>query len=285
MLPVWTPFWSIGYHDALLRLVDAEFTAMGLWHAFGVTGSVSVTIADRDTVLDLRALAQRVASRPLRDWPELVREEVSRHVTAERAAVRFCQRVPSLDHARPLLALRLVGDTTPAAGRRGLAPDLAAELVYELPAGPTPVPEAHLTAWGAQVDAAFSAAEHNTRVQVRGALARAREIRNHYDVVIDASPYTASTVLCMDELAGPVTPYGVLFGVPSRHELVAHVVTNPDSAAVVLRDLPAGLRHRHARAAAPLSPRLYRWHAGQVHVLPPDTDAADLAGELAHSAG
>lgn len=280
MLPVWTPFWSIGFHRELLKLVDAELTATGLRHRFDPAGAVRVHVGDQETRLDLRALAHATATRPLREWPELVGDAVSRHVAAAQAAARFCARPPSVGDAGPLLALVLSDDSTPSAGRRPLADGLAVELAYDLPAGITPVPEHHLASWGAQADELWAAAADNTGIRVRAVLSAGREARGGYDVVAHPSPFTASTVLCMAELAGPVTPYGVLFGVPSRFELVAHVITAAEPAAQALRDLPAGICRRHARVAAPISARLYWWRAGQVVAVSPGTDAAELTSEL-----
>ncbi|HEY9473125.1 MAG TPA: hypothetical protein VIS06_04650 [Mycobacteriales bacterium] len=280
VLPVWTPFWSVGYHRELLRLVHAELTATGLRHSLDTAGTVRIQMGGRDTLLDVRALAHTCAVRALREWPDLVREETTRRVAAAQAAARFCEHPPPVAQAGALLALVLTSDTTPAAGRRVLAEGLAAELVYDLPSGTTAVPDGHLRSWGTHTDALWSTADDNTRTRVR-VVSPAARLRGHYDVLAHGSPFTASTVLCMDELAGPVTPYGVLFGIPSRHELVAHVITDPDIAAQALRDLPNWMRRRHARAPAPLSPRLYRWHAGQVAAVPPDADVADLIGDPA----
>lgn len=282
LLPVWTPFWSIGYHRELLRLVHAELTATGLPHSFHPAGMVQTRVDGQDSTLDLRALAHTCAGRALRDWPDLIREEIARQVAAARAAARFCASPPPAAQAGALLAQVLTRNPTPSTGRRVLAEGLAVDLVYDLPTGTTPVPEAHLRSWGADTDTLWSRAGDNTRARVH-AVAAAAELRGHYDVLAHGSPFAASTVLCMDELAGPVTPYGVLFGVPSQHELVAHVVTDPDTAARALRDLPTWIRRRYDRAPAPLSPRLYHWHTGQVTAVPPNSTVADLAVDLARS--
>lgn len=280
MLPVWSPFWSIGFHRALLGLVHAELAATGLRHSFDAAGTATVRASGRDTLLDLRALTHAVAARPLREWPDLVADEVTRHVAAAQAAARFCAQPPSAGDAVGLLAVTLCADTTPRPGRRVLAEGLAADLAYDLPTGVTAVPEQHLASWGDDPDGLWAAATNNTRIRVRAVLAQSGQQYGSYDVVAHPSPFTASVVLCMDELAGPVTPYGVVFGAPSRCELVAHVVTAPDPAAEALRDLPDGIRRRHARVAAPLSPRLYCWRDGQVTAVPPGADAAELTGDL-----
>lgn len=281
LLPVWTPFSWIDFHRDFLRLVDRELAATGLPRSLAVEGVAVVTVGDRDTVMDLRGLAQSVAPTPLREWPAAIREAVRQHVAAEQAAGRFLEHPPSAADAGPLLALRLIsaapalgigaeqasqahetsrtGDADRSPVRRPVTEDLAMELVYDLPTTAVAVPASHVTAWGGDADALFDLALTNTRSRVRAVVAQAGTMRRSYDVLRHASPFTASALLCLDELVGPLTPFGVLVAVPSRHELVAHVITDSDRLAQALADLPAGVRRRHARVAVPLSPRLYSW--------------------------
>jgi hypothetical protein len=85
------------------------------------------------------------------------------------------------------------------------------------------------------------------------------------------SPYTATKVLGFEHLVGfvlPAAPHGVVFGVPHRHAIVAHVVRDLDAVKAVssLAALIAANATDNAPGGA-LSTSLYYWHEGMIDVV------------------
>lgn len=275
VLPVWASFSSVDYYHQLLRQVSTDLDKRGLNHLVNGADAVTVTIEDLPARLDLRALAAVVAAQPVREWERLIGEQVDQMVARARSAVQFTREARPLEEVRTLLALRMVNESSPTATTWPLAGTLAARLAYALPETVADVPEDHPGRWDLDRAALHALALANTRTLVRPIVAESHETQRRYDVLANANPLAASVLLCMDEIVGPLTPYGVLVGVPSVHEMVAHVITNADGAHETLEELPTALGRRFARVPEPLSDQVYWWRAGEVMGVPVVEDRAE----------
>ena len=157
---------------------------------------------------------------------------------------------------------------------RGLewAPGVRQVVVVDTPQTVQVVPPAALEEY-APLGPWFDRGLVNLRTQLDTESFELREITREgarFSCLLGDSVYTASLALLLPEVvqryaATSPTEKGVLFAIPSRHQLAFHVIDAPAAALGALMVLPQFAAAGFLEGSGPVSPSVYWWHEGQVH--------------------
>ncbi len=174
---------------------------------------------------------------------------------------------------------------TPPADVVEFAPGIVRHLVLDLPDSVETVP-AQVLLDKAPILALREAAEANTRAVLDEAwqVDHAGEGAGAVHLIVGESLFTATLALYLPELVTRIAhdadlDAGIIFAVPSRHQLGLHV---PVDAAAVRDILPALSRyasHGYDEGAGPISPQLYYWHDDTISVLS-STDTSSSSASI-----
>lgn len=267
-------FMTVDEADEVRRLALAALAELGI-EAEADGGDVRT--ADGSSIGLWNVATICGAARDRGEWPELVRDHVQELVTAVTPVAPEDMDAAQM---RAAVRLRLAEESyvrgmpeTPAACEV-VAPGLVRHLVLETEHAVVPVTE-DVVARVLPVTEAVAAAETNTTTLLDGLDLEsetfgegARAVR----VVFSPSPFTATGALDLPRMLRRVDPdadltRGVVFAVPTRHQIVVHVPTEPDA----VRDvLPVMLRFAgtaYDEGAGPIGPELYTWQDGRIDAL------------------
>lgn len=262
--------------ERLANIVDeVQVIAMLRFSAHGVPVSVVEGTTGMDTVLvsaqgsqyPLHSLIARALEGDLDDVMGLVTSHVDGLVAAEAEPdVDQLSDAEWLELARVRLMPVEAATTVGAQYARRVTDDFAVMLCLDYPSHITYLSDESLNGKDPiELAAAGLAAVMAEPVEA------VEQIEPGIWLLQGSSPYTATKVLGLEHLVDsvlPAAPHGVLFGVPHRHAIVAHVVRGMDAVEGV-SSLSALVR-ANATDSAPggaLSTSLYFWHEGVIDVV------------------
>ena len=256
--------------DRIIDLVSARFVSSGVAVevAEGTAGIDTILLAADGTQYPLYNIITRALALP-RDSAEY-HEAIDGHVKGLVAAIGNPVH-SSLSEAefeavvRVRLAHESIRQMLPLSYARPFAGDLIVALCLDTPTTVEYVSDETLE--GRDVERLYQVGLANALAEP---LLGVQEVAPGVVVLEGESFFTASKAVDFEQLLGsvlPASPYGVVFGVPHRHLIVAHVLSGPESITAIgsvaqLTAMQAG----EGAPGGPLSAHLYYWHDGDVEV-------------------
>ncbi|MFP5318964.1 MAG: hypothetical protein ACLGI2_11815 [Acidimicrobiia bacterium] len=220
-------------------------------------------------VVGLGNLWQLCLAAPPRRWPGLVERFLD-------SVLPGLEPPPDedLEAVRPALRVRVVPDdpeegrTRPPLAARPVAEGLRAVLAVDRPTMVELVPAARLARWPASEDELFEQAYANVRADRRPAVSVAPvEDGVLLTRIGGESFYTATWAFWLPELLGPLPPAGVLLGLPTRHDLIAHPIAGVGAVGAI-QPMSTVIAQAHRAGPGSLSPHLFWWRDGSLRRLP-----------------
>ncbi|MEY9857902.1 tetratricopeptide (TPR) repeat protein [Catenulispora sp. GAS73] len=254
----------------LHELVRAAFAADGLEVAF--KGQIAIDGAGRLFWLP-SLVADCVRTLPdTESWPVLVRERVAGMVRSISTLSRL--EAHGLEHAHStlipiLLDESVFDDPGRVAHAQVVVPGIRLFTALNLPEG------VHVLSASGEADLGGSpvvrqrAMENLAKLEFRGRHLVQSEDGGRFHLLIDASPYTASLVSVLSQLAAaltgrPLPPEGALVAVPTRQHLLVHPLEDLSVFAASLNAMGQSAQTFYDQADDPLSPSVYWWRPRKV---------------------
>lgn len=276
-VPAWSPLPDTASHSEFVALVEAVLDRAAMrvvatdgpnWHVVDDDGA--------DLRVDLRTLATLCRESPRDAWAELVLT----HLAPLLAPDPMATLEDDPDALRDAVRVRLYPTPALEAGNvapphRQAADGLSEVVVVDTPDTVLVVDADRYDVLDLSARELFRLGRDNLREHEPLALETRSDAAVELLVAEGDSFFTASWALLLDE-AVDLPPDGALVVVPSRHALLAHPLRDGDAVRAV--QVLLGVAHRHyAEAPGNLSPDLYWFHDGGLHLLPTDeTDDGQL---------
>jgi hypothetical protein len=264
-VPEWADYMTPDAYRAFLSSVGAALAGRGIAHRWG-DGFVEVETELGPRTWGLANLAQLCHAAPAAEWDAITDDHVDKLLRTDRAGSDL-----AAEQALPLLRLRLWRRTdlppgVPLLGR-GVADDLVAAIVVDLPESLASVRPEDARRWGLSESELLDRAERQTREQTDAELERLTE-DGGIEVVFILSPqsFGASLALFPDELTD-VGDAGAVVGFPNRHVAVVHPLRGAVDADVVQR-IATWTRQAYREGPGSISEDLYHWRDGLLTRLP-----------------
>jgi hypothetical protein len=240
--------------------------------------SVVVTTDAEGTAIrsSVGPLARRTAGMDLDAWPAAVVEFVAQ-LGPSHERDQICADVTEV---RNRLKLRLYPDDhlhgtdfDPVA--QPFAESLVAMLAIDLPSSVGTVHRDDLDVWGIDENEAWELAYDNLISDPVPRTERLRVGRGANAVRVTAwrgdSFFTASRLIDLEDLVGPIGPNGMLVAAPNRHSILTHPVDDGDVLHAVQHLIPV-VRGLHRQGPGALSAHLYWWVDDELRWLPVAAD-------------
>lgn len=266
--PDWSPLADGRAHVQFVSLVEAVLDRAGL--AVADTDGPTWRVVDDDGTdlrIDLQTLATLCRDRERDAWPELVLAHLGPLLEPD-PMVQLEQRPEAL---RAAVRVRLYPAATldeehvdPPARR--VADGLREVVVVDTPDTVLVVDADRFGSLGLSTRQLFRLGRDNLRAYEPIDLQRRTDGPVELLVAEGDSFFTATWALLLDEVVD-LPPDGALVIVPSRHAVLAHPLHDADAVRAVQVLLAVAHRH-HGEAPGHLSPDLYWFHDGGLHLLP-----------------
>lgn len=209
-------------------------------------------------------LSRAVRSEPRQNWPQVVDRHISGLLSRSSAPA---EADLSDDEVLSLVKARLVpGTYLPESHReaftyrRAIADGLEAILMLDFPETTTAIPDAIVSRFDA--DSLWQTAIAAVSAEPLDEFATLDAGSGRILGAMTDSLFTASHVLDVPALLAqanlPSAPHGVLFAVPSRHQLLFHVVESPN-ALHVTNDMAGLAQMGFTKGVGEISPEVYFW--------------------------
>ena len=256
--------------DTFNELVRRELKANGYVGVFSAPGEV--TLPEQQITLGLVNLAQQCRRAPDIEWAPIV----AHHIT----------RIPQIDEmpndkqqVLPALRVLLVPDdylpNDIATLHSPYAESVIATVVADLPSSVRSIAPSDLLEWGMSEDDVWSRAWANTRRHPEPIDVATVEIAGGPMTVVHGENfYTASRVRWLEDLVGPVAPFGALVAMPRRSTLLVHVIRDADVMNAV-EPLVLNARLLHLEGPRSVSAHVYWWRDGELRWVPTMFDEDD----------
>ncbi len=186
---------------------------------------------------------------------------------AERAELQRAGWAEARRRVKP--RLHGVGDLPPGDyPRRQVCSGLVVAPVLDLTHSLGSLEREDIAAWGVDEGELFDVALENLRAEPHGDW-RPVHLGEQMTALMltDASLFTASRLLTLQELLPGPAPHGVLVAVPHGHLLAAHVIADL-SVLGVIGQLAQICTREYAEETGAISPSLYWWRAGAITEIP-----------------
>ena len=264
-VPEWADYMTTDGYRALLASVGAALADRGIAHRWG-DGFVEVETELGPRTWGLANLAQLCHAAPREEWEEIAGDHMDKLLRTDRAGNDL-----DAEQALPLLRTRLWKRTdlppgVPLLGR-GVADDLVAAIVVDLPESLASVRPEDARRWGHSESGLLDRAERQTREHTEAELERVTE-DGGTEIVFVLSPqsFGATLALFPEELAD-IGDEGAVVGFPNRHVAVVHPLRGPVDADVIER-IATWTRQAYREGPGSISESLYRWRDGFLTRLP-----------------
>ena len=259
------------FNDHVRRALNAS----GFTGEFNAPGEV--TLPQLQITLGLVNLAQQCRQSPDAQWGPIVAHHI--------------ERIPQIDEmptdkqiVLPALRVLLVPDDylppDIATVHAPFAESVVATVVVDLPSSVRSLAPSDLDEWGLTPHDVWSRAWANTRRHPEPIDVATVEIAGGPMTVAHGEHfYTASRVRWLEDLVGPVAPFGALVAIPRRSTVLVHVIRDADVMNAV-EPLVLNARLLHLEGPRSVSAHVYWWRDGELRWVPTIFDEADDSVEF-----
>lgn len=269
-VPEDVPFFDDRTWTHFVCLVEKELRKRGV--EFERLGSVVQSTNPKEMILGLTTLAQVCHGWPRLRWEEIVQTHF----------LNLFGEVASLDDMREFalnqdqLKVRLYPDDF-ASGTaheflvRPFAESIVAVLTVDTPTAVTVPARRDIEAWGPSEEDLFAMAYANTKAETEELRDSVTAFELDQGVVVSAvlgdSFFTATAVLWLDDILGPLPSEGALVALPHRHMILIHELRDIGAIRAVNHLIPMARKY-FDEGPGSLSRHLYWWRDGVIRWLP-----------------
>jgi hypothetical protein len=261
--------------DRFNDLVRRSLVANGYIGDFTAPGEV--TLPDMQITLGLVNLAQQCRRASGGQWGAIIAHHIERIPQIDEMPVDRDVVLPAL---RVLLVPDdyLPGDI--ATVHAPYAESVTATVVVDLPASVRSIAPSDLVDWDLTPHDVWSRAWANTRRHPEPIDVATVEIAGGPMTVAHGEHfYTASRVRWLEDLVGPVAPFGALVAIPRRSTVLVHVIRDADVMNAV-EPLVLNARLLHLEGPRSVSAHVYWWRDGELRWVPTIFDETDDSVEF-----
>jgi hypothetical protein len=274
-VPISFRFFDQGEWDTFNDLIRRELRAHGYVGEFSSPGEV--TLPEQQITLGLVNLAQQCRQASDVDWAPIVAQHITR-------IPQIDEMPTSKDEALPALRVLLVPDdylpSDIATLHAPYAESVIATVVADLPSSVRSIAPSDLVEWEISESDIWSRAWANTRRHPEPIDVVTVEIAGGPMTVAHGEHfYTASRVRWLEDLVGPVGPFGALVAMPRRSTILVHVIRDADVMNAV-EPMVLNARLLHLEGPRSVSAHIYWWRDGELRWVPTFFDEADDSVEF-----